>query len=353
MEADHSVPVLERAIAEHQVDDRGHVDSVELAQLVSKRRQLRRRFGASVLLLVLRANPGQAALRLLVGLGTFPEDVGLETRNVAGHPLGQEREDGAVHRRFASRRLPQLTKLLHQQLAQRSGFLLAKGVVLSQLVGQRTQIVDVEGDRLVLREDGERRTGTRGVPYTQLVEDVGICGGEVSQRVITQQQTLEHGLVDDPAGALLIGADRVHAGVVDGRRECLVIDTVEVDVRTTGWIRLLVEGHDYEAEGSLSHRWPPVNKSGASPAPSGHTQLRDTLACSCRTALTARDRRSHRPSDVNRRDRQPGGKAILQVRPPNGRDSGPLGYRTKRPRRPPLNPLQLETHGADRRNGSC
>ena len=47
----------------------------------------------------------------------------------------------------------------------------------------------------------------------ELVEDIGIGAGDVGDRVVAEHQPLEHRLVDGPADLLLVGADRLEAGL--------------------------------------------------------------------------------------------------------------------------------------------
>src|SRR6266498_3587996 len=104
----------------------------------------------------------------------------------------------------------------------------------------------VEWQFLVSREDGERRGGTGRVPHPKFVEHVRIGGGEIRYREVAEQESLKHRLVYDPAGALFIGTHRFHAGCLDRRPDCLLVDCVEVDIGSAGWVFLDAERHQNE-----------------------------------------------------------------------------------------------------------
>ena len=65
--------------------------------------------------------------------------------------------------------------------------------------------------------------------HAELVEDVRVRGREVGDRVVGEDQPLEHRLVDQPADQLLVGAQRLELGLADRRREQVRVDGVEVD----------------------------------------------------------------------------------------------------------------------------
>lgn len=75
----------------------------------------------------------------------------------------------------------------------------------------------------------------------QLVEDVGVRGGEIGDRVLAEDQPLEHGLVDEAPRHLLVGAQRLHVRLLDGGADELLVDAVEVH-HAAGAVQLLPEG---------------------------------------------------------------------------------------------------------------
>ncbi len=82
----------------------------------------------------------------------------------------------------------------------------------------------------------------------KLVVDVGVGRREVGHGVPTQQQTFEHGPVDDSAGSLLVGADRLQTRLLHRRFDEFGEDLVEVDLPATR-IGLSPKRHQHEAEG--------------------------------------------------------------------------------------------------------
>jgi len=64
----------------------------------------------------------------------------------------------------------------------------------------------------------------------------------------TQNEALEHGLVNDAAGCFLIRSQRLEFGELDGRGNQVRVNLVEVDDRAVG-SGLLPERHEHEAEG--------------------------------------------------------------------------------------------------------
>ena len=103
------------------------------------------------------------------------------------------------------------------------------------------------------REDRLRSPWASGVTHSELIEDVGVGGREIRHRVLAEQETLEHRLVNDAPGLLFVSTDRDHPGVLDRRRDRSSVDPIEVDLRSPCRIRLEPEGHEDEAEGGASH----------------------------------------------------------------------------------------------------
>ena len=80
----------------------------------------------------------------------------------------------------------------------------------------------------------------------QLVKDIGVRGGEISDGEFAQNEALKHRLMDDAARHFLVRPERFQPGVLDRRPDQLLVDDVEVDRRPTGG-RLSPERHEYEA----------------------------------------------------------------------------------------------------------
>ena len=198
--------------------------------------------------LCLLADPGEASLQVFVELHLLPKHIGLEPGNVAGFPLPQQTEERTVNRRMPNRHIPQISESGCHGLAQRRCFRVTEPVVLSEIVGHRPQEGDVERNRLMIREDGQRGGGPRRVPHAQLVEHVRVGGGEIGDRIVAQQQSLEHRLVDDATGPLFVGADGLHTGSLDRRPQRLIVNPIEINLGTACRIRLRPERHQDEAE---------------------------------------------------------------------------------------------------------
>jgi len=95
------------------------------------------------------------------------------------------------------------------------------------------------------------------MPHAQFVEDIGVGRGEIGDRKRAQQQALEHGLLDDPAGDFFIRADGLQPGRCNRRGDQLGVDRVEVHQRAGGG-GFFAEGHQdktqRQAHGVLSFR---------------------------------------------------------------------------------------------------
>jgi hypothetical protein len=99
------------------------------------------------------------------------------------------------------------------------------------------------------------------MPQPELVEDVRVGGRDVGDRVVAEDEPLEHRLVDDAPGKLLVGAERLHSRVDDRGAQQLLVHRVEVH-RMTGRVGLAPERHKDEAEGA-------GRRSGRGPRPLG------------------------------------------------------------------------------------
>src|SRR5437870_4736316 len=80
-----------------------------------------------------------------------------------------------------------------------------------------------------------------------LPEYVGLLLGEGGRTPLAEEQPLEHRLVDDAPGTLLVGADRDEVGVLDRWGDRVAVDLVEVD-RAASLGRLGSERHEDEAQ---------------------------------------------------------------------------------------------------------
>jgi len=68
---------------------------------------------------------------------------------------------------------------------------------------------------------------------TQFGKNVGVGRREVRDRVITEDQELEHGFVNDATTHLFVCAKGFQLSGADGGRDELVVDGIEVD--EAGW----------------------------------------------------------------------------------------------------------------------
>jgi len=66
--------------------------------------------------------------------------------------------------------------------------------------------------------------------HPELVPDVGVVQGQVDDDQVGEQQFLEHVAADVAGAPLLVGAEHLEAGTLQGRLEILGVDRVEVDV---------------------------------------------------------------------------------------------------------------------------
>ena len=85
----------------------------------------------------------------------------------------------------------------------------------------------------------------------QLIKDVRIGQGEVRDGIVTEDQPLEHGLVDDTPGQLLVGAERLQPCLRNRGLDHLAVDRIEVD-RLASRVGLPAERHQDEAK---RRRW--------------------------------------------------------------------------------------------------
>src|SRR5271166_5267777 len=84
--------------------------------------------------------------------------------------------------------------------------------------------------------------------HSQLVEDVGVCGREISDSEIAQQKPFEHGFVDDASGPLLVGPDGFHSCRFDAGPDCELINRIEIDVRAAPGILLDSKRHQHKTQ---------------------------------------------------------------------------------------------------------
>ena len=85
------------------------------------------------------------------------------------------------------------------------------------------------------------------VADTELVEHVRVRRGQVGDRVVGQDQPLEHRLVHHAADVLLVTPQGLELRLGDRRSDELLVDRVEVD-RAAAAVGLDTEGHDDKAE---------------------------------------------------------------------------------------------------------
>jgi hypothetical protein len=232
---DHRLPGLYRAIGEEQVDDDGRFVVLEPAQAL-----LDRLDGLLALAPCRRQpllDPGRIA-------HTVAEHVGLQVLDV-----------GKAFDQLEDRAVGTLVARLAQPLSDQPSCRLrtVRRAARRQAIGDGTQRRHVERQLgPAFGEQQHRAPGPHRVPHAQLVEDVGVGGGEVGHGEVAQDQPLEHRLVDDPAGHLLVRAQRLEPRRLDGRPDQLPVGRVEVD-GGTGSRGLGTERHQDEAERALGH----------------------------------------------------------------------------------------------------
>ena len=117
--------------------------------------------------------------------------------------------------------------------------------VVVAVVGDRADVEDVERHIRPARLDVNEAALAHGVADAQLVEDVGVVDAEVGDDQVRQQQLLEHVGQDVATDRLLVGPERLEAGLPESGPYELLIDTVEVYPVAIGRL-LAAERHDDE-----------------------------------------------------------------------------------------------------------
>lgn len=97
VQIDHTLPVAERAVGEHEVDHESAFDAVERAQLLAYRLEQSPGGLTRFLVLGLLANLREPLLGLLVVSNLGPEYVGLDSGDVAGLPFSDELKQRTIH----------------------------------------------------------------------------------------------------------------------------------------------------------------------------------------------------------------------------------------------------------------
>ena len=106
---------------------------------------------------------------------------------------------------------------------------------------------EVERRAFDVGADEHGRVRARGVADAELVEDVRVRGRQVGDRVVGQDQPLEHRLVDHPPDDVLVGAQWLQLRIANRRRQQRLVDRVEID-RAAPPVGLQPERHDHEAQ---------------------------------------------------------------------------------------------------------
>ena len=229
-ERDHRVPGLHRAVREKQIDDHARFGIRNGTQSLF---HLAHGVGA------LLARDGELVLHLLRVAHTLAEDIGLQ-------PLGVGEPVDELEHRAVGMGLSRLLQAIREGPSRHLDDV--RRARRRQLVRERAQRRHVERQlAAALREDEDRAPLAHGVPQAELVEHVRVGRRQVGHRVVAQDQPLEHRLVDDAAGHLLVGAQGLHVGLRDRGRDELLVHAVEVH-GAAGRVGLAAEGHEHEAE---------------------------------------------------------------------------------------------------------
>ncbi len=238
---DHVVPRLGRAVGEQEVDQHAGLDvAAERAEVVFDRAHGR----LGIVLLVGAACGGKTLLDRR-GVLSVARNTSVLSRSMSGWAKPSTRRGTP-----GCRASPWPTSPCGLQRGDQHGEVFVdvrRPPPAIQLVGQHPVGSQVERDALDVRVDEHGRVRPDRVPDAQLVEDVGVGGGEVDNGVVGQDQPLVHRLVDQPAHQLLVGPQRHHRGRFDGGCEQLCVHGVEVhDTPARVWLG--AERHDDEAQ---------------------------------------------------------------------------------------------------------
>ena len=159
--------------------------------------------------------------------------------------------------------LARLDEALRQRFLR--GHRFGRKTLVVEQIRERSERADVERQGAALRERQDRRLRPRRVPDAELVIDVGVEQGQVGDRIIAEQDALEHELVDEAGALLLVGADAVQPRRFDRRRHDFGIDMIEID-HSPSRVRLASERHDDEAYGAKAHGgFPGGSRDGLTP----------------------------------------------------------------------------------------
>ena len=130
----------------------------------------------------------QSVTQLAHATGTHADSLYRLLRMLASYGVFAEDDGGLFHPTpmsllLETDRPDSLRDLLTLGL-QRLGFSRAEGVVLAKVVGHGAKKVNIEGNRLMLSEDSQRRRWPRGMPHSQFVKDIRIARREICYRVV-------------------------------------------------------------------------------------------------------------------------------------------------------------------------
>jgi len=243
-QGDHVRPGFHRPIGKKEIDDDSRLCVRNLAQFVPHGAD---RIDAGL------ARGGQARLHLLGVMHAIPEHVGLESLNV--REMLHKLEDRTVRGLGSGLLQPRGQGL---PVAREVGRL----AIRAETVGQGSQGTYVEGQLPApFREQQHRAPGAHRMAQPQLVKHVGVRGRQVRYGKLTEDQALIHRLVDDPAGHLFIGPERVQLRGANGRRDELLVHAVEVHQRAPG-ARLLSKRHEDKTQGMGHSIYLPVTVEG-------------------------------------------------------------------------------------------
>jgi hypothetical protein len=179
-EPDHVLRLLNGAVGEEQVDQDPGLDVLERAEVALDRAQ---RLGSL---------PRASARRCFrsAEYAACSRNTSVFRRSICGcGQIGDQLEDRAVGRCRARR----FERGRERRAVVVRGGRTSLGV---QFVRQHAVGCEVEGGLLHVGADEHGRVRPRRVSHAELVEDVRIGSREVGDRVVREDQPLEHGLVD-------------------------------------------------------------------------------------------------------------------------------------------------------------
>ena len=139
--------------------------------------------------------------------------------------------------------------------------------------------------------------------HTELVPHIGVVDADVGEHQVGQQQFLEHVGADVAGALLLIGAEGLEAGLLQGRPDQALVHLVELDLLPVG-IGLGAEGHHHEGvragvHGGTVQRWKPTRGSSTSGLKAARAARSSALGEPISTTRTGRSRARKRSANCS------------------------------------------------------